>query len=272
MTRTILLTGAASGIGRATARLLAGPEHRLVLVDRDSDGLERVAGELTGEVETLVADLGETASRSALCERVAGIAPDALINNAGILNFAPLEALPIERAEAELRINVLAPIALTQAVLPGMRARERGQIVNVGSVFGSIAFAYFSTYSATKFAIRGFTEALRREVAGTPIRVSYVAPRAVRTALANQFGRMAEKVGMNMDPPERVARAIVDVLARGTRDRYVGFPESFFVKVNALFPRLVDRALRKQDETTRPFAEEAARELVKPERRAEWAA
>jgi len=269
MNQTILLTGAASGIGRETARLLAGGAHRLVLVDRDAAGLERLAGELRGDVETWVSDLAAAESRDALCERLAGLAPDVLINNAGILNFAPLEELPLERIDAELRINVLAPIALTRAVLPGMRERGAGHVVNIGSVFGSIAFAYFSTYSSTKFAIRGFTEALRREVAGTGIRVSHVAPRAVRTALASQFGRMAEAVGMNMDPPERVARAIADVIARGTFQRTVGFPERLFVKVNALMPRLVDRALRKQDEKTRGFAREAVRALADAPRTAE---
>ena len=272
MSPTILLTGAASGIGRETARMLGRTDRRLVLVDRDEKGLDSVAGELSGPVETIACDLADTASRKSLCDAISAATPDVLINNAGILNFAPLEELPIERVEAELRINVLAPIALTQAVLPGMRKAGSGHVINVGSVFGSISFAYFSTYSSTKFAIRGFTEALRREVAGSGIKVSYVAPRAVRTALANQFGRMAEHVGMNMDPPERVAAAITRVVQSGARDTFVGFPESFFVKVNALFPSVVDRALRKKDAATRPFAEESIRELAGKGRSPGWAA
>jgi len=134
MSRTIFLTGGASGIGRETARVLAGSEHRLVLADRDAEGLERVVEELSGkgEVEAVVGDLGDADSRAELCRRAAECAPDVLINNAGILNFGPLEELPIARVEAEFRINVVAPIALTQAVLPGMRTRGSGHVINLG--------------------------------------------------------------------------------------------------------------------------------------------
>ncbi len=262
MTRTIFLTGAASGIGRETARQLANTDCRLVLADRDAEGLARVAAELPGNPVCVVGDLGDPGSRAELCQAAIDCAPDVLINNAGILHFAPLESLPIDRIESEFRINVIAPIALAQAVLPGMRERGSGHIINLGSVFGSISFAYFSTYSSSKFAIRGFTEALRRETAGSGIDVSYVAPRAVKTALASQFGKMAAAVGMNMDTPERVAKAIVNVVGSPTRQTFVGFPESFFVKVNGLFPGLVDRSLRKKDEATRPFAEESIREVL----------
>ncbi len=255
--KRIALTGAASGIGRETARILSGLEHPLQLIDRDGEGLAALGQELGGDVELITADLAMEENLSDLCAKLASTPPDVLVNNAGIQNFAPFEKLPLPRIEAEFRINVLAPMALCQAVIPGMRERGSGQIVNIASVFGSIAFAYFSTYSSTKFAIRGFSEALRRELAGTGIRVSYVAPRAARTGLATQTQAMAEAVGMKMDPPAKVAGAVVRMIQRGGRSRVVGFPESFFVRLNALFPGLVDRALRKQNQKTRPFAEEA---------------
>ena len=130
--------------------------------------------------------------------------------------------------------------------------------MNVGSIFGSIAFAYFASYSTSKFAIRGYSEALRRELAGTGIGVSYVAPRATRTRLANLFGSFAEEVGMHMDEPELVARKIVRALRAEARERYLGFPECLFVRVNALLPRLVDKALHRQDVVARTFAEASA--------------
>jgi short-subunit dehydrogenase len=251
---SVVLTGAASGIGRATAEQLSGRGVALELVDRDREGLEIAADALGGTVRTRVCDLSNSDDRARLCDELADAPPDVLINNAGILNFSPLETLSLERIETEFQVNVITPIALSRAVIPKMRTRGSGAIVNVGSIFGSIAFAYFATYSSSKFAIRGFSQALRRELEGSGIDVCYVAPRATRTNLASQFGKMAELVHMRMDDPEVVARSIVNATETRRPETYVGFPESFFVRVNALFPGIVDRALRSQNEEARPFA------------------
>jgi len=126
------------------------------------------------------------------------------------------------------------------------------------TAFGSIAFAWFASYSASKFALRGFSEALRRELEGSGVGVTYVAPRAVKTALNSPaVYRMAEKVRMNMDDPARVARRIVRAIGRDKKDVDLGFPEAWFVRVNALLPRLVDRTLRKQNRVMREFIQEA---------------
>jgi short-subunit dehydrogenase len=130
--------------------------------------------------------------------------------------------------------------------------------VLVGSIFGSIGFPWFASYSATKFGLRGFAEALRRELHGTGVGVTYVAPRATRTPMAAAFERMAVAVRMNMDPPAEVATRVVEAIEADVADRYLGFPESFFVRLNALLPRFVDRALRGQSRAMRPFAVEAA--------------
>jgi short-subunit dehydrogenase len=126
--------------------------------------------------------------------------------------------------------------------------------VNVGSMFGSIAFAWHAAYSASKYALRGFSEALRRELAGSGVGVTYVAPRAVRTPLnPPEVYRMAEQIRMKMDDPEPVARRIVEAIERDRKEAYLGFPESIFVRVNALLPRLVDRALRRQNSVMRTY-------------------
>jgi len=129
-----------------------------------------------------------------------------------------------------------------------MKARGAGQIVNVGSIFGSINFAHFATYSSAKAGLRGFSQALRRELSGTGIDVTYVAPRAVRTALNSpavmEFARLTH---MNMDAPEAIAARIVAAARARKRDVYFGFPEALFVRVNALFPGLVDGALAAND-------------------------
>jgi short-subunit dehydrogenase len=145
-------------------------------------------------------------------------------------------------------VNLIAPARLAQAVLPQMKSRRRGHLVNIGSVFGSINFAHFASYSSSKAGLRGLSQALRRELVGTGVAVTYIAPRAVRTPLNSPLVlRYAALTGMNMDAPEPVAGRIVEAIARKTSEVYLGFPESAFVRINAVLPGLVDRALRNAD-------------------------
>jgi len=152
-------------------------------------------------------------------------------------------------------VNLLAPMWLSRALLPAMQAQNSGHIVNIGSIFGSIGFAYFTTYSASKFGLRGFSEALRRELADTGIKVSYIAPRAVRTPMNNDaVMRMGEATKMNMDEPDAVVAKIIAAIETDKKDAYFGFPESLFVRINALLPRLVDGSVAAQNRIARAFA------------------
>lgn len=170
-----------------------------------------------------------------------------LINNAGSNHlglFADQDAQSIERLIA---CNVLAPMQLTRQMLAHLVGRQRACIVNVGSILGSIATPGQTTYSATKFAIHGFSEGLRRELAADGIKVIYVAPRATDTAMNDEQARdLNERLGISMDPVESVALEIVAAMVRGRSERYIGWPEKLFVRINALFPALVDKALGKQ--------------------------
>jgi short-subunit dehydrogenase len=256
----IVLTGATGGIGSETARGFARGGARLLLVAPDAAPDAALVTELRGlgaEVHTLAADLLDPAERArvidAARERMGGV--DVLVNLAGMSAFHRLEDAEGGQIERMIALNLTAPIDLARLVMPLMRAQGAGHIVNVGSIFGSIGCAHFAAYSATKFGLRGFSEALRREVADAGIRVSYVAPRAVRTAInSDAVYRMGEATGMKVDPPARAARAIVRAVERGRKDVYVGWPEALFVRVNALLPRLVDRAVAKQDRIARGFA------------------
>ncbi len=259
----ILITGASSGIGRATAFAAARRGARLVLVGRDQERLTEACREAQrsgAEAHTVVLDLTESGAVDALVERaetlVGGV--DVLVNSAGVSGFSPFESVSPERIEKTFLVNTVVPIQLTQRVLPAMRDRGSGRIVNVGSIFGSIGFPYFATYSASKFALRGFSEALRRELDGTGVDVTYVAPRATRTPMAAETDRMADAVGMKVDDAPWVATQIVGAIEKNAKDRYLGFPEKLFARVNGVLPRLVDGALRKQARQMRPFAEECA--------------
>lgn len=237
--KTILLTGGAGGMGALIAEQLLEEGGRVVVLDR----VVPVSG-----VEHIFADLSTQAGLDAAAAKVAQTDWDILINLAGIQHFGPVEEQSPEHLTASYMVNLVAPVRLTQAVLPSMKRRGRGQIVNVGSIFGSINFAHFATYSSAKAGLRGFSQALRREVGHEGVRVTYIAPRAVRTPLNTEaVMRFAAITHMNMDEPALIARRIVDAIRNNKRDVYFGFPESLFVRLNAIAPGLVDGALAAND-------------------------
>lgn len=256
----ILITGAAGGIGSELALALAAKGAELVLADRDAAKLERLKLAVHGyggKAHIRVCDLAAATAPQALAEQalaaMGGV--DVLVNCAGIASFGLFAEATAESLEALWRVNVIAPMQLTRALLPHMTARGSGRVVNVGSVFGSIGFAYFTAYSASKFAVRGFSEALRRELDGSGVGVTYVAPRYTKTPLNDgAVSRMAQAVGMNSDEPSVVAQHVVRAIERNCKDYYIGWPECLFVRINAILPRLVDGALKKQNAKTREFA------------------
>ena len=263
--RTVLITGASGGIGGAIARQLVTRGASLILVNRQREKLEALAGELRaagGEVLTLVGDLsvaGQPASLVQSAIEQAG-SVDVLINCAGVQNFGFFAQESAADTATLFNVNTLVPIAMVNAVLPHMLQQRKGQIVNVGSIFGSIGFPCFASYSASKFALRGFSEALRRELVGTGVGVTYVAPRFTRTAFNRSVvARMADALKMSQDEPESVAASVIASIERDEHDRYLGWPEKIFVRINSLLPRLVDRSLIKQVDLMRPFASETSR-------------
>ncbi|WP_417066873.1 SDR family oxidoreductase [Niveibacterium terrae] len=264
-TSTILITGTSGGIGGAIARQLAPRGASLIIVDRDAVRGAQMATELRkAGAKALVlngelceADVPARLVASAI-ELAGGI--DILINCAGVQNFGFFADEASIDTTTLFKVNTLAPINLINAVLPHMLAKKHGQIVNVGSIFGSIGFPCFASYSASKFALRGFSEALRRELKGSGVGVTYVAPRFTRTPF-NRDGvtRMAEALNMNQDEPASVAASVINAIEHDKLDRYLGWPEKLFVRINSIFPRLVDSSLMKQVEQMRPFATQTGR-------------
>jgi len=258
----IVLTGATGGIGSCIARQLSAKGARLVLVGRRAEALIALQRELFaagGICDYVVADLSSHEGRQALVAQATDLLGniDALINNAGISSYSLFSEEDPESIENIYQTNLIAPVALTRLLLPQLLAQGHGHIVNVGSIFGSIGFACFANYSSTKFALRGFSEALRRELEEDGIKVSYVAPRSVRTALNSPtVYRMAEAVKMKMDDPDAVAAQIVAAIEQDRKDAYLGWPEKLFVRINALLPRLVDAALRAQNKVMRRILKE----------------
>jgi short-subunit dehydrogenase len=257
----VVLTGAAGGIGSAVARRLAAGGAKLLLTDLRQEPLDRLAAELASPaaVLTVAADVGSDAGRTTLASAAHDFGANVLINAAGINPFGLFEEQSAGEIAKAFAVNALAPILLCHALLPVLRKQPRAQLVNVGSTFGSIGFPGFTAYAASKFAVRGFCEALRRELADTAITVHYVAPRATATALATERVRaMNAELGVGMDTPQTVAAEIERVLVEERRERLLGTPERLFAKLNALFPALVDRSLKRQLAVVRRYAAPAS--------------
>jgi len=254
--KRIVLTGAAGGMGRILAGELVKRGGALALVDANADAVQQLAGELTGSfpvTANLSTAAGCMAAAEAAQQQLGGI--DLLINLAGINSFAAYEDEDPHKVELMMHVNLLAPMWMSRAFLPTMLEQNAGRIVNVGSIFGSIGFAYFAVYSASKFGLRGFSEALRRELTDTSVKVTYIAPRAVKTPMnSDAVMKMGEATKMNMDAPEEVVQRIIAAINNDKKDIYFGFPEALFVRINVLFPRLVDKALAAQNRIARTFA------------------
>ncbi|WP_323060501.1 SDR family oxidoreductase [Aeromonas hydrophila] len=258
--KLVLLTGASGGIGEALAQELAAQGAHLLLHGRRASALERLRKELphSERHQMVIADLGSPQERAKLLQHPAldeGL--DVLINNAGCNQFAWLEDQSSEQVERQLLLNVEAPIQLTRMLLP--RLRKPAVIMNVGSSFGAIGYAGYSVYCASKFALRGFSEALGRELEGTGIQVLHFAPRATRTRLNSEAAyEMNAELGTHTDSPQDVAEEAVIALCNETRRSWLGWPEKLFVRLNGLLPGLVDRALAKQKPIIERYARHAA--------------
>jgi len=246
--KTAVLTGAAGGIGSAMAEALAGAGVRLVLVGRSAQALQALAARLGDRHLAVGADLATDAGRQRVLECCAALPDgvDVLINNAGVSAFGLFEAQAPRLTEL-VTTNLLAPMLLTAQLLPLLRQAPRGLIVNVGSAFGAIGHPGFAGYSASKFGLRGFSEALRRELADSTVGVLYLAPRATATALNSApVNALNAALGNRIDNPAVVAAALVRQL-RSERPRAgIGRPERLFAFLNGLLPGLLDRALARQ--------------------------
>lgn len=226
--KTVLLTGAASGIGRATALELARRGARLALADINAPGVSdaaRAASALGAAATPFVVDLASAPAVDELAARVQReLGPvDILISNAGVAVVAPFASTSAADWDWIFGVNVLGPLRLTRALLPAMVARGSGHLVIVASLAGLVGAPGMVAYSTTKFALVGFAESLRLELAGTGVDVTAVCPGFVRTGLhrATRYGNPGFRRFLDEAPSyygmtaEHVARRLVEaVLAR----------------------------------------------------------
>ena len=242
--QVILVTGASGGIGHAIAKALDEKGAHLILTGRNEVKLKQLQQSLKHQHTIVAADISHGEGREKLIHTCERLPVSMLINNAGTTHVGQFSDAPIESV---VTTNLLSPMLLTQALIPLLERRPHAHIVNIGSAFGSIGFAAHSTYCATKFALRGWTEALHREYHNSNIRFHYLAPRATSTAINDERAvALNNALGNHVDTPDVVAQALVKALEQNKARLSIGFAERFFAKLNAILPNIVDNALAKK--------------------------
>ena len=225
MTGGVVVTGASTGIGYACALHLDGIGFRVfagVRRDEDAERLRAAGSERLAPIMLDVTDSDSIAAAARAVETALADKPLAgLVNNAGIAVSGPVEYLPIGEVRKQLEVNFIGQVAVTQAFLPLLR-RSHGRIVNIGSVGGEVALPFLSPYAASKHALEGFSDSLRREVEPLGVKVAVVRPGAIRSSIWERGNQAADEVLASV-PPEahdlygdavRGARAAADQRAR----------------------------------------------------------
>jgi uncharacterized protein len=250
--RRALITGASSGIGECLARQLAARGAHLVLVARSEDRLSVLAAELRDahgvEVEVLTADLTVPEELGAVEERLRRVdAPvDLLVNNAGFGTFGRFQSLAPEGEEGQIRLNALAPVRLTHALLPGLRARGGGGVLNVASLAAFQPVPRMATYGATKAFLTSFSEALHEELRDEDIHVTVLCPGFTRTDFQQAAGVQNASQAIPdvlWAEADDVARSGIEAVAAGRAVVVPGGANKVGATISALSPSAITRRL-----------------------------
>jgi short-subunit dehydrogenase len=232
-----LVTGASSGIGRATAERLHRSGAYVLALGRDAAALER-AGD-----EVLVCDLAAAGAWREAVDQAGEV--DVLVNNAGVGWAGPLDAIAPAELERLVALNLVAPMLLARALVPGMRQRRRGHVVNVTSIVAYTGRGEEAVYAATKGGLAAFAESLRQELAGSGVGVSVVTPAAIDTQFFERRGRAYDRHRPRPLPPERVADAVARAVETGRAEIFVPgwmtLPARLRGAAPGLFRRAIDR-------------------------------
>lgn len=235
----VLLTGANGGIGQALTQTLLQAGAQVLGVSRapqaDAPGLLWVNADLS---------TADGVAETAHVARVWGA--NVVVHGAGVPAFGALASLAPSQMQSVLQTNLLAPMLLTQALLPHLLALPQAQLVFVGSALGRIGLPGFSLYGASKAGLHGFAEALRRELGDTRLRVQTLAPRntktAFNTAAVEAYNRAT---GTAMDTPAMVATALLTLIESEAPERFIGLPERWAVRLNGALGPLLDGSFKK---------------------------
>lgn len=278
--RIVLITGGSRGLGLVMARHLAAAGARLGLMARDQDELDHVAFELRSRGISVAVTAGDVKNRADVRRFVQesrrALGPiDVLINDAGVIGVGPLGEMTEDDFETAMRTHFWGALYTTLEVLPEMKARRQGRVVNITSIGGKIAVPHMLPYTASKFAAVGLSEGLRAELAHHGITVTTVCPGLLRTGshLNAEFkGRHTEEYawfalanavpGLSMSA-ERAARKILDACARGDAEVVLTWPAKLAVVAHGFAPGFVSDAMALINEHILPAPGGVGRQRVK---------
>lgn len=265
-----VLIGATGGIGQEIAKQLCANNKPAILVGRNTQTLSHLMDELSSyypkvPLLSFTCDLSIIDSQQQLTTSLSQLIDsghstehsiETVILNAGVNEFSMLTEQSDDSIEQMMLVNVAYPLQLIKRLLPTLIAQPKpSQIISIGSTFGSIGYPGFSAYSASKFALRGASEALGREYADTSVKFRYFAPRATATTMnKDSVVAMNQALKVKMDSPEVVATALLNFMSGSQAEQHLGFPERFFAWLNRLFPNIVGNAIVKDLPTIKQFA------------------
>lgn len=252
----VIVTGASSGIGAALARRLAERGAKVVVTARREELLRQLVGEIRtryGSAEFVAGDITEAATRQAVLERAqeqfGGV--DVLVNNAGVGAFGRFDEADPQRLQQLFEVDFFAALELTRSALPVLKQGRRPAIVNIGSILGRQAIPLAAEYCAAKFALRGFSDALRIELAKSGVDVLLVSPGTTDTGFFTNVLEMKSRLPWRKEgvrqgmTPEATAAAIVRALEAGKRELIPGVGPKMLALANRFVPGIVDWFLRR---------------------------
>lgn len=254
--KVALITGASSGIGWAAAEAFAAEGACLALAARRQDKLEELGGKLKGRAQLLAFDVSETEKAGQLIKKVVDRwgRLDLLINNAGVMSTARFHEQSLGEMEAVMKTNYLGSAALAQAAIRVMLRQGSGHIVNVASMAGLMGLPYMAAYSASKHAVAGLTESLRREYYGTGLTLTLLCPGSVDTAMSadslkdEELGRLARP-----KTAAQVAEQIVASCVHRSEELIYGDAPGLLLKLSKLAPGLSDWLVHKTYQKAHPL-------------------
>lgn len=259
--KVALITGGSRGLGLEIARQLCDQRGKIAILARDSDELARAKSELagrSGEVLTLQCDLLDAAQiQSAVESTITRFGKiDILINNAGTIEVGPLSHMKLEDFDRAMQLHFWAPFILIMKIVPHMRSGGGGRIVNISSIGGKIAVPHMAPYSASKFALTGFSDAIRAELARDNIFVTTVTPGMMRTgshidakfkgdhSAEYKWFELSSKLPLGSISARGAARKILAATRRGQSALIMPWTAHLIIAANGLFPSLTGYAMK----------------------------
>lgn len=251
--KTVLITGGSRGLGLVLAREFADEGANVAICARDPAELERARADLASRGARVCAFPCDVTDRAQVKELVEVVtdhfgAIDVLVNNAGVIQVGPLEVMTLEDFEQAMAVHFWGPLYTTLAVLPQMRARRDGRIVNISSIGGKVSIPHLVPYSASKFALAGLSEGLRAELLKDNVVVTTVCPGLMRTGSPRNatfkgqhraeyaWFALSDALPVTSIQAERAARQIVEATKRGQAELLITTQAVLAVKFRALFP------------------------------------